>query len=301
MKSHLSKAHRIKEKLPRSKLNEEIADYFSLFSKDPIKRTTALVQNPYGKTKNIEEIKQKAGLQISALIELLNEFYDLNIEKIDFSKQAVEKMAILFLINQKFLLNTKDGSPKIKKILTKKRILFASNILQKIHYSELWQDLQDKFFAFLHPKTYAKYFSIFSLTQEKGQHGGLIVRKDLDSLLKNFSINADIKTRIKSIHSVYKKMKIRNILLSQVLDAIGLRVIVENKDACYKVFGLILEKWPILNNKIKDFIAFPKNNGYQSIHVTVMHDGLPVEIQIRSKHMHYHAQYGLAAHERYKT
>ena len=92
----------------------------------------------------------------------------------------------------------------------------------------------------------------------------------------------------------------KNLILSQILDTIGIRIIVNSIDECYKIMALIFKYSPSMPNKIKDYIAIPKENGYQSIHITTFHEGSPIEIQIRTLEMHRFAEYGRANHLNYK-
>lgn len=126
------------------------------------------------------------------------------------------------------------------------------------------------------------------------------VKKEIGDFLLNKKINTQIESRFKTIYSLHQKITKKNILFSQVLDVIGLRILVETDADCYRTMEGLILKWVIIKNKIKDYIAVPKSNGYQSIHLTIMYEDHPVEIQIRTYKMHWESLYGESAHGAYK-
>ncbi|KAM7253443.1 hypothetical protein ACFE04_021597 [Oxalis oulophora] len=111
----------------------------------------------------------------------------------------------------------------------------------------------------------------------------------------------DLSGRHKSVYSIYSKMLKKKLPMDQIHDIHGLRLIVETEEDCYKALGIVHQLWPEVHGKYKDYITHPKFNGYQSLHTVVKGEGMsPLEVQIRTKQMHLQAEFGFAAHWRYK-
>lgn len=162
-------------------------------------------------------------------------------------------------------------------------------------------ELEDLCLKVLHPAVYDSLAHEVAL--KRNERNELVTRicKQLTDLLKELKINGEVSGRPKHFYSIYKKMIGGSKTFDQIYDLTAVRVIVENVKDCYEVLGMIHTMWKPIPGRFKDYIAVPKPNNYQSLHTTVMTSyGMPFEIQIRTYEMHKIAEYGIAAHWKYK-
>jgi len=162
-------------------------------------------------------------------------------------------------------------------------------------------ELEDLSIAILEPERIAGLES--QIAADKPERNRFI--DDMCSIiaerLKSVNINAEVSGRSKNLYSIYNKMRLQQKTLDEIFDLNAVRVIVDTIKDCYGVLGVIHTMWKPIPGRFKDYIAMPKQNLYQSIHTTVIVDnGMPLEVQIRTKEMHRTAEYGIAAHWRYK-
>jgi GTP pyrophosphokinase len=168
----------------------------------------------------------------------------------------------------------------------------------------IWQlkwELEDLSFRFLEPESYKR---IAKMLEEKRLEREDFVEKAilrLRSELANAGIKAEVFGRPKHIYSIWNKMRGKSIDFSELYDVRAFRVIVEDVKTCYTVLGIVHNIWTPIPKEFDDYISRPKSNGYQSLHtVVVAEDGRALEVQIRTDEMHRFAEYGVAAHWRYK-
>lgn len=164
------------------------------------------------------------------------------------------------------------------------------------------RELEDLAFAYVHPKEYAEVRDLLKeKSRETEQHLEKIHKSLRKALAKEGIRGVKTESRVKGLYSLYKKLLRKNMDMGKIYDISALRVVVPTLADCYKALGVIHSMWRPLPGRIKDYIAFEKPNGYQSIHTTIFTgDGGIVEIQIRSEHMHREAEYGIASHLGYK-
>ncbi|HBZ05509.1 MAG TPA: GTP pyrophosphokinase [Massilia sp.] len=168
----------------------------------------------------------------------------------------------------------------------------------------IWQlkwELEDLSFRFLQPETYKR---IAKMLEEKRMAREGFVQSAIERLqgeLQAAGIKADVSGRPKHIYSIWSKMRGKDLDFSELYDVRAFRVIVADIKACYTVLGLVHNIWTPIPKEFDDYISRPKPNGYQSLHTVVTaEDGRPLEVQIRTQEMHNFAEYGIAAHWRYK-
>ncbi|TYC98671.1 bifunctional (p)ppGpp synthetase/guanosine-3',5'-bis(diphosphate) 3'-pyrophosphohydrolase [Arthrobacter echini] len=163
-------------------------------------------------------------------------------------------------------------------------------------------ELEDLSFAALHPNIYEEIVRMVGeRTPEREKHLNLL-RNQIDEDLRAVKIKATITGRPKHYYSIYQKMIVRGKDFDDIHDLMGVRVLVDSVRDCYATLGSLHSRWNPLPGRFKDYIAMPKFNMYQSLHTTVIGPGgKPVEIQIRTHDMHRRAEYGVAAHWKYKS
>ncbi|MCR2800847.1 bifunctional (p)ppGpp synthetase/guanosine-3',5'-bis(diphosphate) 3'-pyrophosphohydrolase [Microbacterium sp. zg-Y818] len=162
-------------------------------------------------------------------------------------------------------------------------------------------ELEDLSFAVLHPKLYAEIDSLVTQRTPQREQYVQSVIEAVEADLRELRIRGRIMGRPKQLYSVYQKMVVRGREFDDIYDLIGIRVLVNTVRDCYAVLGALHARWTPLPGRFKDYIATPKFNLYQSLHTTVIGPGgRTVEIQIRTHEMHQQAEYGVAAHWKYK-
>jgi GTP diphosphokinase / guanosine-3',5'-bis(diphosphate) 3'-diphosphatase len=162
-------------------------------------------------------------------------------------------------------------------------------------------ELEDLAFATLFPKRYDEIARLVSERAPRRESFLQEVIEDVREDAKEAKIKAEVTGRPKHYYSVYQKMIARNVGFDDIYDLVGIRVLVDSLRDCYAVLGIVHARWNPVPGRFKDYIAMPKFNMYQSLHTTVIGpEGKPVELQIRTWGMHKRAEYGVAAHWKYK-
>lgn len=162
-------------------------------------------------------------------------------------------------------------------------------------------ELEDLSFRFLNPEEFKVLSNLIEKKRREWEKYVNEVKNILNKILEEFGIKAEITGRIKHIYGIYNKMKIQDIDFENVYDVIAFRIITDSLRECYEALGAVHSTWRPIPGRFKDFIALPKVNGYQALHTTVIGPfGERMEIQIRTRRMHEVAEYGVAAHWKYK-
>ena len=174
-------------------------------------------------------------------------------------------------------------------------------IAQRLGISKIKTELDDLSLKYYQPEVY--YQLVKDLNARKTEREEFVqqIVAEVSKHMKNASIKAKVYGRVKHFFSIYKKMVNQNKTLDQVYDLFAVRIIVDSVKDCYAALGVIHEMYTPIPGRFKDYIAMPKANMYQSLHTTLMGPaGQPFEIQIRTEEMHKTAEYGIAAHWKYK-
>ena len=174
-------------------------------------------------------------------------------------------------------------------------------LAHRLGISTIKWELEDISFSVLYPKVYDEIVNLVKQRSPKREEFITGVIDSIDSDLKDNKIKGKVAGRPKQYYSIYQKMVVRGREFDDIYDLVGIRVIVPEVRDCYAILGAIHARWNPVPGRFKDYVAMPKFNLYQSLHTTVIGpNGRPVEIQIRTQEMHNRAEYGVAAHWKYK-
>ena len=212
------------------------------------------------------------------------------------------RVIVIKLADRLHNMQTLQYLPKEKQTETsiETREIFAP-LAHRIGVWRIKWELEDLAFRYLEP---GKYEEIRSRIAERRAQRQVRIEEfilKLKDILSKVSINAEIYGRPKHFYSIYRKMVEQNLEFEDLYDLLAVRIIVASVKDCYAVLGLVHAAWRPIPGRFTDYVAMPKLNGYQSLHTTVIGEGgYPVEVQIRTEEMHKVAEYGVAAHWRYK-
>ncbi len=174
-------------------------------------------------------------------------------------------------------------------------------LAHRLGVQEVKHEMENRCFEVLYPKRFAE---ITDLIEQRAPQREAVIEKaiaEVETMLADAGIDGEVSGRPKHHYSIYRKMVETGQPFENIHDLIGIRIIAKNLRDCYAALGFIHSHWPPVQGRFKDYIAMPKFNLYQSLHTTVIGPaGKPLEVQIRSEEMHYRAEFGIAAHWRYK-
>ena len=174
-------------------------------------------------------------------------------------------------------------------------------LAHRLGMNTLKWELEDLAFATLHPKMYDEIVRLVAERAPSRDQFLAQVIEQVESDLRDAKIKAVVTGRPKHYYSIYQKMIVRGREFSDIYDLVGIRILVDDDRDCYGVLGVLHNRWNPVPGRFKDYVAMPKFNMYQSLHTTVIGiQGKPVELQIRTFGMHRRAEYGVAAHWKYK-
>jgi len=168
----------------------------------------------------------------------------------------------------------------------------------------IWQikwELEDLGFRYVHPEIYREIADNLAQRRTNREEQMHEIAKTLHAMLSEVGVQAEITARPKHIYSIYKKMMRKGVPFDLVHDIRGVRILVQDVPSCYVALGVIHTRWRPIPGEFDDYIAAPKDNFYRSLHTAVVYDdGQTLEVQLRTNEMHQNAEYGIAAHWRYK-
>lgn len=196
--------------------------------------------------------------------------------------------------------NLKFVSPEAQKAVAKEVIDIWCPLASRLGMADIKSEMEDLSLKYSNPDVFQQIKSIVAQKkQERSEYLNNAVKK-IYTATEKAGISVSISSRAKHFYSIYQKMRKRNKDAGELYDLLALRIICNTDAECYTLIGIVHGLWKPMEGRFKDYIAMPKANGYQSLHTTVICDGKPLEIQIRTQEMHNVAEHGVASHWLYK-
>lgn len=285
-----------------------VATITAYFSHDEHMVISALLHDVVEDTHyTIENIHEKFGDDVAHIVDGLTKissqastFRKMLLASIDDVRVLVVKLCDR--VHNMFTLDAL--SEQKQKRISEETLSVYAPIAHRLGISVIKNTLEDLAFYYLYPKEYAQIDNyIQQYQQEIRLNFNHFVSRTQDILQKIGYVDGNVKilSRIKHYYSIYLKMQRKGINIDEVLDIQAIRILVDNELNCYKALGLVHIEYKPLIARFKDYIATPKENGYKTIHTTVFYDSKIYEVQIRTFDMHNVAEYGVAAHWKYKN
>ena len=260
-----------------------------------------------------EEIEKNFGSEIAFLVDattkisLLPHVSDVEKQAESFRKLILAtaediRVVLIKLADRLHNMRTLQYLPeeKQKRIAVETMEIYAP-LAHRIGINWISVELEDLAFKFSEPGEYERISQTVSAKKKDWEKYTTEIVSLINSKMEEFKIRGDVSWRFKHLYGIYSKMKKSNISLRNIYDILGFRIVTAGENECYQVLGAVHSLWKPIPGRIKDYIALPKANNYQSIHTAVIGPfGEQMEIQIRTERMHRIAEYGVAAHWRYK-
>ena len=245
----------------------------------------------------VDGVTKLTKIQFSNIEELQAE----NLRKMLLAMSRDVRVMIIKLCDRLHNMRTGDAWPEQKRRdKARETMEVYAPIANRLGILNVKEELEDRSLHYLDPVGYEEISKM--LSERAGEEFLARVSSVIELRLKESGIEgATIKRRVKSIYGIYRKTIMQNKSFDEIYDIYAVRVILDTLAECYSTLGLIHDMYHPLPNRFKDYISTPKPNGYQSLHTTVIgHEGIPFEVQIRTRAMDEQAEYGVAAHWKYK-
>ena len=294
------------------------------FGGDEVMVCAALLHDVVEDTQyTLDEVRRDYGDDVASLVDGLTKIVAIRAEELPAS-HSNEKLVVAALSFRKMLITSvKDVRVLVVKLcdrlhnmltlgalppnkqrrISEETLVVYAPIAHRLGISSLKNELEDRSFFYIFPQDYRKIEDYFLNHKQTIQLKlNAFMQKVKKSLIQSGVPEGDfhLESRVKRHYSIYLKMQRKGISIEEVLDLLAIRVIVKNDLDCYKVLGILHLRFKPIMSRFKDYIALPKENGYQTIHSTLFFFFSIFEVQIRTEDMHRSAEYGIAAHWKYK-
>jgi GTP diphosphokinase / guanosine-3',5'-bis(diphosphate) 3'-diphosphatase len=261
----------------------------------------------------LEEVEREFGPEVGSIVDGLTKLERIeyrtreqqqaeNVRKMIVAMARDIRVLIIKLADRLHNMRTLDSLPRKKQEEKATETLeIYGPLAHRLGIFQIKWELEDLSFNTLHPKRFEEISNLVGKAEVDRADYLAGVLDAVNAQLRSIKVKAEVEGRPKHLYSVYEKMVLRGKEFSEIYDLVGIRVLVDTVKDCYAALGAIHSLWKPVPGRFKDYIAMPKFNMYQSLHTTVIGpQGSPLEVQIRTEQMHRTAEFGIAAHWRYK-
>ncbi len=260
-----------------------------------------------------DNIKDEFGEEILFLVEGVTKLSSVRYYGTDRHNESLRKLfvatsqdirvLIIKLVDRLHNIQTLQYVPPEKQLrIAQETLEIYVPVAHRLGIGRIRKELEDLAFPYVYPEEHER---VRGLLEQKISKASQVLERERKTLQKRLADSGYTKFhtsfRVKGTYSLFQKLKRRKWEINDIYDLLAMRVVVDSVEDCYRTLGVIHEMWRPLPKRVKDYIAFPKPNGYQSLHTTVAtNNGTILEIQIRTEQMHHEAEYGIASHIVYK-
>ena len=261
-----------------------------------------------------DDIKREFGEEILFLVEGVTKLSSVRYYGTDRHNESLRKLfvatsqdirvLIIKLVDRLHNIQTLSFVPREKQLrIARETLEIYVPVAHRLGIGRIRKELEDLAFPYVFPDEHKR---VKTLLEQKMQRAEQVLERERKTLQKKLAesgyTNFHTSYRVKGTYSLFQKLKRREWDINNIYDLLAMRVVVDSVEDCYRTLGIIHEMWRPLPQRVKDYIAFPKPNGYQSLHTTVTTThGTILEIQIRTQKMHHESEYGIASHLIYKV
>jgi len=260
-----------------------------------------------------EDLEQRFGSTVAELVQGVSkldkvkfkdikEFEVTNLQKMFMAMTQDIRVILIKLADRTHNMRTIGAlKPEKRRRIAKETLELYAPIANRLGIHNIKNELEDWGFRALYPMRYRALET--AVKQARGNRREVIekIQSEIEARIGHAGIQAEVSGREKHLYSIYRKMKSKELMFNDVMDIYGFRVLVDSVDSCYRILGVVHNLYKPIEIRFKDYIAIPKQNGYQSLHTSLIGPhGIPVEIQMRTREMDEMADNGIAAHWKYK-